>query len=205
MNNDGIVIIDYKMGNLGSISNMLKKIGVNATVSSDPNRIDQSKKLILPGVGAFNRAMENLNSLNLIDIINRKVLIDKIPVLGICLGMQIMAKSSEEGNLPGLGWINAKVLKFDVRKSLKVPHMGWNLVKQQKEHPIFDEMYLEPRFYFVHTYYIKCNDQEDILTSTIYDNDFTSSFSKENIIGVQFHPEKSHKFGMKLLENFTKL
>lgn len=200
-----ITIIDYGMGNLGSIKNMLKKIGVDSKITSDINEITNAKKLILPGVGAFDRAMENLKSLKLIEVLNKKVLIDKIPVLGICLGMQLLAKNSEEGILPGLGWVDANVLKFNLDKALKVPHMGWNLVTKKKEHPLFENMHSEPRFYFVHSYYFKCNDSWDIMTNTEYGNDFTSAVSKDNIMGVQFHPEKSHKFGMRLLENFAKI
>lgn len=200
-----IVIIDYGMGNLGSIQNILKKIGVNSIITSDVDEINNANKIILPGVGAFDRAMQNLKDLKLIDILNEKALNEKIPVLGICLGMQLLAKDSTEGVLPGLGWIDANVKKFDIDKALKVPHMGWNYTIQQKESSLFFDMYTTPRFYHVHSYYFACNDDEDILTITNYGGEFTSSVNKGNIYGVQFHPEKSHKFGMKLLENFAKI
>ncbi len=200
-----ITIIDYGMGNLGSIKNMLKKIGIESLITNDINKIDIAEKIILPGVGAFDRAMDNLKSLNLIKVLNKKAFADKVPVLGICLGMQLMANSSEEGKLKGLGWLNANVLKFNIAKTLKIPHMGWNLAKQQKEHDIFVDMYSEARFYFVHSYHFQCNDKNDILASTLYGEDFTSAVCKDNIIGVQFHPEKSHKFGIKLLKNFTEI
>ena len=200
-----ITIIDYGMGNLGSIKNMLKKIGAESQITSDREIIDKAKKIILPGVGAFDRAMKNLKELDLIDVLNQKVLTDKVPTLGICLGMQLLANGSEEGNSSGLGWIDGAVLKFDIDKTLKVPHMGWNRVNPKQENDLFENMYQEPRFYFVHTYYFKCNNIDDILTTTNYGGEFTSSVNKENIYGVQFHPEKSHKFGMKLLENFAKL
>ena len=200
-----ITIINYGMGNLGSIQNMLKKIGTESNITSNSNEILNARKIILPGVGSFDRAMENLKALNLIEVPNKKALIDNVPILGICLGMQLLAKNSEEGNSSGLGWIDANVLKFNVDKALKIPHMGWNLVSNKKEHELFKNMYPEPRFYFVHSYYFKCNDSKDILTNTEYGVEFTSAISKKNIIGVQFHPEKSHKFGMKLLENFAKL
>lgn len=200
-----ITIIDYKMGNLGSIKNMLKKIGVETEITNDHGVIANAKKIILPGVGSFDQAMENLKTLKLIEVLNKKALIDKVPVLGICLGMQLLAKDSEEGILSGLGWIDANILKFRLKDNFKIPHMGWNLVAQKKEHPLFENMYYEPRFYFVHSYYFKCNESKNILSSTNYGGDFTSAVCNDNILGVQFHPEKSHKFGMKLLENFVKI
>ena len=200
-----ITIIDYGMGNLGSIKNMLKKIGVESLITCDPNLIEVATKIILPGVGAFDHAMKNLRSLNLIEVLNKKALIDKVPIIGICLGMQLLATDSEEGTLSGLGWLNAKVLKFNVNKTFKVPHMGWNLVEIKKNHKLFENMYPGPRFYFVHSYYFKCNDSKDILSNTKYGIDFTSSVYNNNIMGVQFHPEKSHKFGMRLLANFAKI
>lgn len=201
-----IVIIDYGMGNVGSIENMLKKNGVKATVSSEITDIENADKLILPGVGAFDNAVKNLNQLNLIPVLSEKVLDEKIPVLGICLGFQLLAKKSEEGTLEGLKWLDAEVVKFNFDESdtgLKIPHMGWNTVDIQKKSPLFHEMYEEPRFYFVHSYHFVCNN-EDVLTTTFYGYKFVSSCEKDNIIGVQFHPEKSHRFGMKLLKNFVK-
>jgi len=202
-----ITIIDYKTGNLGSIQNILKRIGEESIITSDKNEIANAKKLILPGVGAFDTGMANLNKLDLVDILNYKVLVEKTPVLGICLGMQILSKNSEEGFLPGLGWINAETrrFKFIDTNSYKIPHMGWNYVRQNKESYLFKEMSSEARFYFVHSFFFSANDTADILASTTYEIEFTSAIEKGNIVGVQFHPEKSHKFGMQILKNFSEL
>jgi len=199
-----ITIIDYKTGNLGSIRNMLKKIGEESIITSQKDEIAGATKLILPGVGAFDTGMKNLKDLDLIDILDKKVLNDKIPVLGICLGMQLMSDKSEEGILPGLGWINAETMRFKFVNTTeyKIPHMGWNFVYYKKESQLFTGMFPDARFYFVHSYFLRADDQSDILSSTRYELEFTSAIEKENILGVQFHPEKSHKFGMKLLKNF---
>ena len=196
------VIIDYGLGNLGSIANMIKKVGHKCIITSELEEIKKASKLILPGVGSFDNGMKSLKELGMIEVLNQKILIEKTPILGICLGMQLMTQSSEEGKLSGLGWIDAKTKKF-VSDTLKIPHMGWNIIKHQKEPKLFDECKSEKRFYFVHSYCVSCNNQEDILANTNYTQDFVSSFEKENIIGVQFHPEKSHKFGMQLLKNFV--
>jgi len=197
-----ITIIDYGMGNLGSIANMVKKVGGQSFITSDLNEIKKATKLILPGVGSFDNGMSKLRELDLIDILNKKVLEDKVPIMGICLGMQLMTNFSEEGKLVGLGWIDAQSKKF-VSDKLKIPHMGWNIIYQKKVSKLFDELTSEKRFYFVHSYCVSCNKEEDILTKTSYVHDFVSSFERENIIGVQFHPEKSHKFGMALFKNFV--
>lgn len=200
-----IVIIDYGLGNLGSIKNMLKKIGFDAEISSDLSVIAAADKLILPGVGAFDQGMKNLEERGLISLLNQKVLIDKTPILGICLGMQLFTKNSEEGVLPGLGWIDARTIKFDASNSTKkmsIPHMGWEYVHSNRSNPLMHEMYEEPKFYFVHSYYVQCNVPEDSILKTDYILPFDSGFQKDNIVGVQFHPEKSHKYGMKLLSNF---
>lgn len=197
-----IVVIDYGMGNLGSIANMIKKVGHKCIITSDLDVIKNATKLILPGVGSFDNGIRNLAEFGMIEVLNQKVLVEKIPILGICLGMQLMTKSSEEGTLAGLGWINAQTKKF-VSDSLKIPHMGWNIIKHEKESKLFNELNTEKRFYFVHSYCVSCNQKLDILTNTNYIQDFVSSFEKENIIGVQFHPEKSHKFGMNLIKNFV--
>ena len=201
-----ITIIDYGMGNLGAIHNMFKKIGIQSLISSNQKDILAATKLILPGVGAFDNGMKNLREMNLIDLLNRKVLEERTPILGICLGMQLLTKTSEEGSLPGLGWIDGDTIRFRFNDTdttmLKIPHMGWNLVEQKKESPLFSNMYDEPCFYFVHSYHVVCRD-EDILSKTQYGIDFVSSLQKDTILGVQFHPEKSHKFGMKLFRNFA--
>jgi glutamine amidotransferase len=200
-----ITIIDYKTGNLGSIQNILKKIGEQSIITSDKKDIAAASKIILPGVGAFDTGMKNLVELDLVDILNKKVLEEKTPVLGICLGMQLLSKGSEEGSFKGLGWIDAETIRFRFIDTLeyKIPHMGWNFTDQRKESKLFSGMFPEPRFYFVHSYYFKANDPSDILASTNYEIEFTSAIERGNIMGVQFHPEKSHKFGMKLLRNFV--
>jgi len=203
-----IVIVDYGMGNLGSISNMLKKIGSKAEVTSDKQVIGNAQKLILPGVGAFDNAITNLRTLDLIEILNRKVLEEKIPILGICLGIQLFTKRSDEGILPGLSWVDAETVSFakyvDTKKN-KVPHMSWNSVRVEKENPLIDSREGGNRYYFVHSYFVRCSNPLDILSTTNYGIDFVSAIQKNNIFGVQFHPEKSHNYGMKLLRNFVGL
>jgi glutamine amidotransferase len=196
-----IVIIDYNMGNVGSIYNMIKKLGYESRITSSLDEIKKANKIILPGVGSFDNGIMNLKKLGLLEILNYKVLQEKVPIIGICLGMQLMTKKSEEGKLEGLGWINGETIKF-VSDKYKVPHMGWNTVNIKKYSKLFEGMDGEIRFYFVHSYYVKCSDTKDVLTTTYYINEFVSSFEKNNIIGVQFHPEKSHKFGMQIFRNF---
>ena len=201
-----IVVIDYGIGNLGSIANMLKKVGVEAVVSSEAAVIDRADKLILPGVGAFDNGMKNLAERGLIPLLNDKVLEDQTPILGLCLGMQLFTQRSEEGELPGLGWLEAETVRFKFDQAharLKIPHMGWNTVQVCQPHPIFADMEADMRFYFVHSYHVVCAEARTVLAQTHYGYDFASAVAKENIVGVQFHPEKSHKFGMKLLRNFA--
>lgn len=201
-----ITIIDYGMGNLGSVKNMLRYINVDSEVTKDIEKIALAKKILLPGVGAFDAAMERINESGLRDILDKKALIDKVPVLGICLGMQLLTTSSEEGKINGLNWIPAHTLrfKFDDNK-LKVPHMGWNTIKVAKEHQLVNTLPTDSRFYFVHSYYVKADNPADVLATTHHGLDFNSMIQHDNIMGAQFHPEKSHKFGMKLLENFARI
>jgi glutamine amidotransferase len=204
-----ILIVDYGLGNLGSIKNMLKKIGVETIISNTPSDLKQAKKIILPGVGSFDAGMKNLKELHLIELLNQKVMQEKTPILGICLGMQLLTNSSEEGSLDGLGFVNAKTIKFNfdnftTKNRPKILHMGWNTVEILKENILFQERNLEIRFYFAHSYYVVCKEDRDVLSTTLHGIEFTSSFARANVLGVQFHPEKSHKFGMKLLRNFAK-
>ena len=201
-----ITIIDYGMGNLGSVQNMFKRIGVRSVISADLSEIERADKLLLPGVGAFDNAMKRINESGLRDVLDQKVKVDQTPVLGICLGMQLLTNGSEEGTEKGLGWINAQAKKFvPINKDMKVPHMGWNLVHESSSNELTKDLPEEPRFYFVHSYYVEVADQKDSILKTNYGVEFDSAISHENIYGAQFHPEKSHKFGMKLFENFAKI
>lgn len=202
----GIVIIDYDMGNVGSILNMYKRIGIqDVQISRSLAVIEKAKKLILPGVGAFDNGMEHLKKNALLDILNHKALIEKTPVLGICLGMQLLTNKSEEGILPGLGWIDAETVKFRFTdSSLKIPHMGWDYINVKRANGLIEQQGSK-RFYFVHSYYVACRREEDVLATADYGFAFTCAVQRDNIYGTQFHPEKSHKFGMQILENFAKL
>jgi glutamine amidotransferase len=202
-----IVIIDYGMGNLGSIQNIVKKAGYKSIISSKMVDISNADKLILPGVGNFKEAMINLTQLNLITILNKKVLVDKTPILGICLGMQLMTSFSEEGNVHGLDWIKGNTIKleFSNQPEIKIPHMGWNEIIVRKTSKLNTDFEIPSRFYFVHSYFVNCEDKKDILHETDYHGIFTSSFNRDNIYGVQYHPEKSHVFGLQLMKNFIEL
>jgi glutamine amidotransferase len=202
-----ITIIDYGMGNLGSISNMFKRIGVASEITGDKEKIAAAKKILLPGVGAFDAAMQRINDSGFRELLDQKALFEKVPLLGICLGMQLLTHSSEEGKLPGLGWIAAKTIRFSFAEGsqLKVPHMGWNSVYEKNPGPLTHDLPADPRFYFVHSYYVMAEDEKNVVATTTHGLEFHSIIQKENIFGAQFHPEKSHKFGMKLLENFARL
>lgn len=199
-----ITIVDYGMGNLGSIANMLKKIGFNAEVTADAARVGSARKLILPGVGAFDAGMDRLERSGLVGPLNERVREARVPILGICLGMQLMTEGSAEGVRPGLGWIDADTVRFEaIDAAMKIPHMGWNLVRPVRAAALTDELPAEPRFYFVHSYFVRCRREDDVILKTAYGGDFDSGFHRDNVWGVQFHPEKSHKFGMQLLRNFA--
>jgi imidazole glycerol-phosphate synthase subunit HisH len=201
-----IAIIDYGMGNLGSIANMLKKIGNRAVLTSDPAEIRSASKLILPGVGAFDHGMRCLQERGLVSLLNELVLDEKKPVLGMCLGMQLFASSSEEGEMNGLGWIKGRCVRFYPTPEfpkLKVPNMGWDYPSIKRDSPIVRGFDAPPRFYFVNSYHLRCDDADDIIATTSYGVEATAVVGRGNIVGTQFHPEKSHRFGMQLLRNFV--
>ena len=186
---------------------MLKRLGIPSQITNDISTIEKAEKLILPGVGHFDYGMQQLQQSGLIPVLNKKVLEDKTPILGICLGVQLFTESSEEGIEKGLGWIKGKAVAFDKSKlesNQKVPHMGWTNVFDYKKSELFEKMFDKPRFYFVHSYHLALDNKDDSLVTANYGYEFAAGIEHENILGVQFHPEKSHKFGMKILENFCK-
>jgi imidazole glycerol-phosphate synthase subunit HisH len=203
-----IVIVDYGMGNLHSLYNAFKLLKISAIISSDSNEIGLADKLILPGVGNFTNAIKNLNQLNIIDTLNKQVLVNKKSVLGICLGMQLMGTKSEEGNANGLGWINNDVIKFKVTNKLKykVPHIGWNQISIKNEKSLLMKHIPNlSEFYFLHAYHFNNTNTINVLNETNYEYNFISAIEKDNIFGVQYHPEKSHDAGSVLLKNFVNL
>lgn len=202
-----IGVIDYGIGNVSSIVNMLKKIGEEALLVRTPEEIKSSEKIILPGVGSFDAGMKKLRASGLVDAIITHAVINKKPTLGICLGMQMLGRNSEEGSEEGLGLIPFDTIKFqlDSRKDLKVPHMGWNIVTMElKDDPILQGLEGTQRYYFVHSYHAKCDKKENVLMNCDYGYLFPAAVKSGNVYGFQFHPEKSHKFGMALLENFAR-
>ena len=201
-----ITIIDYGMGNLGSVYNMFKKIGVESKISSDLDEIRTATKLLLPGVGSFDKAMQRINNSKIKEVLDFKVLTEQTPILGICLGMQLLTNCSEEGIEKGLGYINASTKKFVFNDNkMKVPHMGWNLVHKSTNSKLTHGFTQESRFYFVHSFYVDVENQDNSILKTTYGLEFDSAIQHKNIYGAQFHPEKSHKFGMKLLKNFSNI
>ncbi|MDO8998184.1 MAG: imidazole glycerol phosphate synthase subunit HisH [Bacteroidota bacterium] len=202
-----ITIINYGLGNLGSVQNMLKRIGVPCKITSDIHEIEQAEKILLPGVGAFDSAIQKIDELNLRSVLVHKAKVDKIPFLGICLGMQLLTRSSEEGILKGLDLVSAKTIKFkfEENSNLKIPHMGWNFVNVNTPSKLTEEFTPEHRFYFVHSYKVVCDENTNSILRTDYGGDFDAAIQNDNVYGTQFHPEKSHKYGMQLLSNFSKL
>lgn len=201
-----IAIIDYEMGNLGSVKKKLDRIGVSSIITSEHEQIINAKKIILPGVGHFAHGVKMLKEKKLWDILKTEVEEKEKPILGICLGMQLMAKHSQEGDAFGFGWFDAEVIHFKINdtRKYKVPHMGWNSIELTKPDPLFQNVPMESGFYFVHSYHIVCNHPADSIARSTYEYDFTCAIRKKNIAGVQFHPEKSHEEGEKLLINFCK-
>lgn len=202
-----IIVVDYGLGNINSICNMLSHLNIRTRISNCLEEIIEADKLILPGVGSFDAGMMSLRKSGLDISLSEAVLVRKKPVLGICLGMQLMTKRSEEGKEKGLGWFNASTEKFKFTESvgLKIPHMGWNRVISKAQSPLFEGLIDENRFYFVHSYHVVCENEANILAECCYGESFVCAIRQENIWGVQFHPEKSHRFGMRLLKNFAEL
>jgi glutamine amidotransferase len=202
-----IAIIDYGLGNIRAFVNLYERLNIKIKIATGPDDIKDASKLILPGVGAFDYAMTQLNRSGMRDAFEKQVIVNKIPVIGICVGMQMLAKSSDEGKLPGLGWIDGSVRKFDVSGipyKTKLPHMGWNTIDPINDCPLLNGFDSDSRFYFLHSYYFVCNNEENIIASTSYGIAFASAVNKDNIFGIQFHPEKSHSNGIQLLNNYSK-
>ena len=201
-----IGILDYGLGNINSISNIIKHVGGKSRIISKHDDIEGIKKIIIPGVGSFDHGMQGLHDGKWVDLLNKMVKDDSIKILGICLGMQLMCRSSQEGKLPGLEWIDAEVEKFSFETAVnkKIPHMGWNTVDVKKELKLFSKD-KKSRFYFVHSFHVVCNNQKDISSTTNYGINVTASIENKNIFGVQFHPEKSHSFGKELFKKFISI
>jgi glutamine amidotransferase len=203
-----ITIIDYGLGNILAFQNVFKRLNIETTIAQTPTVLEGATKLILPGVGAFDHAMDLLCKSGMRETIDHMVLEKQVPVLGVCVGMQILAHSSTEGKLPGLGWIDGNVRDFKSSQaggSLPVPHMGWNDVTAARENPLFRGLQADARFYFLHSFYFECHRPEDSIATSRYGGDFSCAVNAGNIYGVQFHPEKSHSFGTTLLKNFALL
>ena len=203
-----ITIIDYGVGNINAFINVYKRLNIPVNTAKSAAELRDVQKIILPGVGHFDHAMSELIKSGMREALDELVVEKKIPVIGICVGMQMMANSSEEGTLKGLGWINSTVRKFDETKIdqiTKLPHMGWNDVTPVDSNPLFEGLEKNALFYFLHSYYFQCNENTDIIAVSDYGGQFTCAVNHENIYGIQFHPEKSHYYGEKLLHNFAKL
>jgi len=205
--NETIAIPGIPCGNFASVLRMIQKCGGDARIVSSPDGLARYQKVIIAGVGAFDYGMASLRHGGWTDVLGDLALQRKVPVLGICLGMQLMCSASEEGGLPGLGWVDAEVRRLSPEpgSGLKVPHMGWNTVRVLRPNPLLDADDGEQRFYFVHSYYVACRRDDDVLATAQHGKDFAAAFNRDNIYGVQFHPEKSHRFGMALLRNFVNL
>jgi imidazole glycerol-phosphate synthase subunit HisH len=202
-----ITIIDYGLGNIRAFVNLYERLNIKIKIAHLPDDLKEASKIILPGVGAFDHAMMQLNHSGMRDELEKQVLLNKIPVVGICVGMQMLAKSSEEGKLQGLGWIEGNVKIFDASQipyKTRLPHMGWNTINPINESPLLYGFNKESRFYFLHSYYFVCDNAENVIATTEYGIVYASAVKKDNIFGIQFHPEKSHFNGIQLLHNFAK-
>lgn len=202
-----LAIVNYGMGNLHSVVRKMSGLDVHTVIASTANEIRDADKIILPGVGHFAKAMENLRQLGLYEALNEAVIVKKKAILGICLGMQLMAKESEEGNSAGLGWIDARVVRFNIKDTIryKVPQTGWNTINICKKTSLLQKVEDNSEFYFLHSYHYSNTLREDALTTTVFQYEYVSAVEKENIFGTQFHPEKSHRQGMQLLKNFIQI
>ena len=203
-----ITLIDYGVGNIFAFQNAYKRLDIPTKIAKTNEDLVDAEKLILPGVGSFDYAMAQLNASGMREKLDELVIEKKVPIIGICVGMQMMGNRSDEGKLEGLKWIDSEILKFDeriIQQRTKLPHMGWNDVTPVKEHPLFNGLNKEAIFYFLHSFYFKCNNPVESLAISDYGISFSSAVNRENIYGIQFHPEKSHLYGEKLLHNFAKL
>ncbi|MEW5991534.1 MAG: imidazole glycerol phosphate synthase subunit HisH [Chloroflexota bacterium] len=202
-----IAIVDHGMGNLGSVENMLRRIGADGRRTADPDEIKRADRLVLAGIGAFDGAAARLREIGLMDVLNELVLERRVPVLGVCLGMQLMARTSEEGSHAGLGWLDAEVRRFVFRDgpTLRLPHMGWESIQPVRPSPLFDADDQDLRFYFSHGYHLVCHDPTDVAAVSTYGYEFAAAVHRGNIVGTQFHPEKSHHFGMDVYRRFLRL
>lgn len=203
-----ITIINYGLGNISAFVNVYERLNIKTKVAICSDEVKDASKIILPGVGAFDFAMSQLNASGMREEIEKQVLINKIPIMGICVGMQMLAKSSDEGSLDGLGWIDGVVKQFDTSKipyKTQLPHMGWNNINPLCTDPLLSGFNNQSRFYFLHSYFFECHNEENIIATTEYGISYASAVKKDNIYGIQFHPEKSHANGIQLLHNFAKL
>lgn len=198
-----IAIIDYDVGNVGAVANMLRRLAIPCEITADPAKVESARRIILPGNGAFDACMRNLRQTGLIPLIERRVLGDGVPLLGICVGAQMLGHGSEEGSEPGLGWIDHRVRRFPDLPGLRIPHMGWADVRAASDNPLVRDLDADARYYFVHSYYIEPGAGCEVMLTARYGVDFAAAVVKGAMAGVQFHPEKSHRFGMRLLRNFA--
>jgi len=203
-----ITIVDYGLGNIRAFLNAYKRLNIEATTARNADQLESASRVILPGVGAFDHAMQRLDQSGMRPVLDKLALQKRVPVLGVCVGMQMLGRSSEEGELPGLGWIDGRVRGFaslPATSGLPLPHMGWNDVHPVATNKLFDHLEADARFYFLHSFYFECANGEDAIAVSGYGTDFSCAVNSANIFGVQFHPEKSHYFGTRLLKNFAEL